>query len=105
MENIGYKLASQQSENHSNLNSENNNSKNNKILIPDQTCSMHNSFLINNYDFFYKYIYDESTDNTCSKLYIHLNNCYSCFCVFSQTMRDYFHKKNEITISANGVAK
>ena len=105
MDNIGYKLAIKQNENHTNSNSERNNSENHEIKIPDQTCSIHNSFLNNNYDFFHKYISDYSTDNTCSKLFVHLNNCYSCFCVFSQTMRDYFHKKNEITIIANGVAK
>ena len=121
MENIGYKLAFLQNSTNSNSfsipdESENNieqfnqeNSKNNlptlSHVIPDQICSINDSFLNNNFDFFNNYIYGPPEYKNCLKLFTHLNSCYSCFSIFSQTMRDFFHKKNEIAVNAKGVAK
>ena len=109
MENIGHKLALMQNETNHDSYLENEESKTNRIPplrnIPDQNCSINNSFLTDNIEFFQRYIYGPTEDNICLKLFTHLNSCYCCFSVFSQTMRDFIHKRYEISVHAKGVAK
>ncbi len=105
MGNIGHKLAEIQNGNISFSSNKSIEIENKKKVIPDQSCSIHDSFLNNNFDFFYNYIYGPVEENNCPEIFKHLNSCYSCFRIFSQTMREYIHKKNEITLNANGVAK
>jgi hypothetical protein len=105
MESIGHKLAIIHNENNSESSLTNLEFENDKLKIPDLTCSIHKSFLQNNLEFFYNYIFGSVEDKNCQKIIIHLNNCYSCFCEFSQTMREYFHTRNEVKLNAKGVAK
>ena len=107
MANIGHKLALLQHESKSNsffkktISKKNENNQISSIQnIPNQNCSINDSFLNNNFEFFQSYIYGATEDKNCQKIFTHLNSCYSCFSVFSQTMRDFFHQVN-----AKGVAK
>ncbi len=127
MNNIGYKLASLQTEHEitsylkSDLSEENISNikllreqlKQNNIpgklsfplpAIPEYACSGQDIFLKDNHDFFISYILGSPEEKNCLQLFTHLNDCYNCFSIFSQTMRDYFNKKQEIVKNANGVA-
>lgn len=109
MKKIGHRLALLSTETNSDTDIKENLSPLNQSVpmlnIPEQNCSINNGYLSNNFEFFKKYIYGPTEDHNCHKLFAHLNSCYICFSVFSQTMRDYIHKKNEISVHAKGVAK
>lgn len=72
--------------------------------IPKHTCSESDIFLDENIDFFLSYLVYSNEEKNCMKLFSHLNKCYCCFNIFSQTMRDYFQKNQEIVESASGAA-
>jgi hypothetical protein len=64
--------------------------------IPEYTCQSSKSFLTNNFKFFIALLLLHSENYSCEKLIKHLNSCYSCFDVFCQVLRDYFHTTNDI---------
>jgi hypothetical protein len=71
-----------------------------KINIPNGSCSIDQSFLENNIDFFLLYIgiavspYYRCID--CDRLIKHLNDCCKCFDVYGNTMREYFIEKEKL---------
>ena len=61
--------------------------------FPEASCHEETCKLADNYDFFMAYflggLLNNMRENTCHRLFIHLNDCYRCFGVFSDVMRDY----------------
>ena len=76
-----------------------NNGSLNKALeaLPTHTCSFSHLFLQNNEDFFIALFSNTKHDEACIRLYKHMNDCYPCFEVFSQVLRDYYHCGEELT--------
>jgi hypothetical protein len=66
--------------------------------IPEHTCRSDKSYLSNNFQFFIALLVIQSEHYSCERLIKHLNSCYSCFDVFCQVFRDYFHTSNNIII-------
>ena len=66
--------------------------------IPEYTCQSSKSFLTNNFKFFIALLIIRSENYSCERLIKHLNSCYSCFDIFCQVLRDYFHTTNDIII-------
>jgi hypothetical protein len=77
------------------LNLLNSDSKLDEILesLPNKGCAGGNPFLENNDDYFIALFSNAKYDEACINLYNHLNNCYHCFEIFSQVLRDYYHHK------------
>ncbi len=65
--------------------------------LPTHTCSLDHPFLQNNEDFFIALFSDTKHDEACIRLYKHMNDCYRCFEIFSQILRDYYHHGEELT--------
>lgn len=65
--------------------------------IPHTTCPMEHPFFSGNEDFFLNLFLNHHKDPVCTKLTAHLNKCYSCFEIFTQVLRDYYHKREELT--------
>jgi hypothetical protein len=61
--------------------------------LPDGGCTSSTPFLENNDDYFIVLFSNTKNDQACINLYNHLNNCYHCFEIFSQVLRDYYHNK------------
>jgi hypothetical protein len=61
--------------------------------LPDKGCTVDNPFLENNEDYFIALFSNTKYDKACIRLYNHLNNCYHCFEIFSQVLRDYYRNK------------
>ena len=57
-------------------------------------CSINQPFLENNEDFFIALFSDTKHDDACIRLYKHMNDCYPCFEIFSQVLRDYYRQEN-----------
>ena len=77
-----------------------NSSCNNWMKIPEHECQTEKSFLEDNNEFFLSLFLNAQKqvnfDQNCLQLSKHLNNCYSCFEVFCQVMRDYYYKSQEL---------
>ena len=62
--------------------------------IPSQPCMQEKHFLKENRDFFVHHFFfyekDKNHMHTRKKLMKHLNNCYWCFCEYSDIFKDYF---------------
>jgi len=68
-----------------------------KILdrLPGQPCFIGQPFLEGNEDFFIALFSEVKHDEACIRLYKHMNDCYACFEIFSQVLRDYYqHGEN-----------
>ena len=61
--------------------------------LPERGCNSNTPFLENNDDYFIALFSNTKYDKACINLYNHLNNCYHCFEIFSQVLRDYYHHK------------
>ena len=61
--------------------------------IPERGCTSTKPFLEHNDDYFILLFSNNRHDQACISLYNHLNNCYHCFEIFSQVLRDYYHHK------------
>jgi hypothetical protein len=57
---------------------------------------MDSPFLSGNEDFFLQVFLNQHKDPVCLELAAHLNRCYACFEIFSQILRDYYHKREEL---------
>ena len=64
--------------------------------IPEYTCQSTDPYLQNNREFFIALLVMKSGHFCCDQLTRHLNNCFNCFDVFCQVLRDYFHTSNNI---------
>ena len=68
--------------------------------IPEEPCHDEKCHLADNEDFFVVYMLmylpKAVNDNYCIGLVKHLNNCYRCFKVYSDVMRDYYHRAKTI---------
>ncbi len=60
--------------------------------LPDRTCLINQPFLADNEDFFIALFSDTKHDEACIRLYKHMNDCYPCFEIFSQVLRDYYRQ-------------
>ena len=60
--------------------------------IPNQRCSLRKPYLMDNEDFFLVFFLSDPEKHCCVQLSRHLNKCLGCFEIFSQVMRDYYHK-------------
>ena len=69
--------------------------------LPTHTCSFDHLFLQNNEDFFIALFSNTKHDEACIRLYKHMNDCYPCFEVFSQVLRDYY-LQGEVLNSSRG---
>ena len=65
--------------------------------VPVKACIFNHPFLENNEDFFIALFSDTKQEETCIKLYQHLNDCYHCFEIFSQVLRDYYNCGEELS--------
>jgi hypothetical protein len=65
-----------------------------KILdrLPGQPCLIDRPFLEGNEDFFIALFSNTKHDEACIRLYKHMNDCYPCFEIFSQVLRDYYQQ-------------
>lgn len=64
--------------------------------IPEGACYTDKPYLADNTDFFLALFLNESDSAACSKLITHLNNCYSCFEIFTGVVRDYYRQYQQI---------
>ena len=64
--------------------------------VPAQSCLYNHPFLESNQDFFIALFSNAKQEETCIKLYHHLNDCYHCFEIFSQVLRDYYNCGEEL---------
>ena len=60
--------------------------------LPDRPCLMNHPFLEGNEDFFIALFSKTKHDEACIRLYKHMNDCYRCFEIFSQVLRDYYRQ-------------
>jgi len=64
--------------------------------VPDSRCNPE-SRLVGNKEFFTAYLLEYRSNDEhqqhCKKLSRHLNDCFQCFEVFSDVVRDYLHNK------------
>jgi hypothetical protein len=65
--------------------------------VPAQSCLYNHPFLENNEDFYIALFSNTKQEETCIKLYQHLNDCYHCFEIFSQVLRDYYYCGEELS--------
>lgn len=71
--------------------------------LPEQSCLSEKPFLESNEDFFIVLFSDIKHEEACIKLYTHMNDCFSCFEIFSQVLRDYYRfGENHYTAHAGG---
>jgi len=72
-----------------------------RILIPKGSCLLDQPFLEDNIDFFILYLKIGRTNGIkgfdCVKLIQHLNDCYRCFDIYSNTLQEYFIEKEQLT--------
>jgi hypothetical protein len=61
--------------------------------LPERGCTSSAPYLENNDDYFIALFSNSKYDEACINLYNHLNNCYHCFEIFSQVLRDYYRHK------------
>ena len=62
--------------------------------IPHCSCPSDKPFLTENMDFFISFLLigiDEADEKSHAKLTKHLNDCFWCFELFTDVVRDYFH--------------
>jgi hypothetical protein len=75
------------------------------IKIPQHSCDSSAPFLANNEDFFLMMILlynrEEEINGSTDKFIKHLNECYWCFEIYQQVMRDYFHTLQILDFSNN----
>ena len=64
--------------------------------LPTHSCSFDDLFVQNNEDFFIALFSNTKHDEACIRLYKHMNDCYPCFEIFSQVLRDYYHCSEEL---------
>jgi hypothetical protein len=64
--------------------------------IPAQSCLHNHPFLENNDDFFIAFFTSSKQENACINLFKHLNDCFHCFEIFSQVLRDYYHSNEQL---------
>jgi hypothetical protein len=64
--------------------------------IPECTCQSEHPYLHDNKEFFIALLIIKSGHYCCEQLTRHLNNCFNCFDVFCQVLRDYFHTSNDL---------
>jgi hypothetical protein len=64
--------------------------------IPNTTCPMENPFFSGNEDLFLDLFLNHHRDPVCHRLTSHLNSCFACFEIFTQVLRDYYHKMEEL---------
>ena len=60
--------------------------------LPACPCLIDKPFLENNEDFFITLFSDIEHEEVCARLYKHMNDCYPCFEIFSQVLRDYYQQ-------------
>jgi hypothetical protein len=81
---------------------------NNKVAdifgnLPLHQCKTKTAYLHDNEDFFLALFSFDSSDNNkyiskhCFRLSKHLNDCYRCFEIFSNVMRDYYFKFQDLS--------
>jgi hypothetical protein len=70
------------------------------INIPNESCLIENPFMENNIDFFLLYLGIAICPNNkcidCNKLIKHLNDCYRCFDLYCNTIREYLLEKERL---------
>ena len=68
------------------------------LVFPSTSCSTKESMLLNNDRFFISHTLIEPSQKNVKhdRLVKHLNNCFSCFQVYSQFYKDYFQAHQEI---------
>ncbi len=70
--------------------------------IPTTSCTGEECTLENHEDFFIAYLmecfppYVKNEDNLCARLIRHLNDCYPCFCIYANVMRDFYHEIGQV---------
>lgn len=69
--------------------------------LPDNCCQTERPHLADNLDLFIARFLitpvDEHSSRNCQRLTKHLNDCFMCFKEFSEVLRDYFHKSQELS--------
>lgn len=68
--------------------------------IPENSCNSELNFLHENPDFFLTLLFFQNKmkniNDRCERISNHLNSCYRCFEDFSQVMRNYYYKHQEL---------
>lgn len=62
--------------------------------IPSSSCSGKSPFLLDNVDFYVAFLLvgiDEDNNEYHAKIVKHLNDCFWCFELFTDVLRDFFH--------------
>lgn len=71
------------------------------LSLPEHACNTQNFFLCDNEDFFIMRLIvfpeEKKKSKLCWNLTRHLNDCFNCFIEFTEVMRDYYHKINELS--------
>jgi hypothetical protein len=70
--------------------------------LPRGACYSDRPFLKDNEDFFIVLFSDTKQEEACISLFQHLNNCYYCFEIMSQVLRDYYLRKQELQSKEGG---
>ncbi len=69
--------------------------------IPAYACQTEAAYLLNNEEFFIAHFLitnqNSKADKYCERLYRHLNDCYTCFELFCEVMRDYYNKLRQLS--------
>ena len=69
--------------------------------IPAYACQTEKTYLLNNEEFFIAHFLitteDGKADKYCERLSRHLNDCYTCFELFCDVMRDYYSKFRQLS--------
>lgn len=69
--------------------------------IPAYACQTEKTYLLNNEEFFIAHFLitteDGKADKYCERLFRHLNDCYTCFELFCEVMRDYYNKLRQLS--------
>jgi hypothetical protein len=74
--------------------------------IPRNRCVSQKCFLDDNIDFFISYVLlsekHYSSDRKFSSLFKHLNDCYGCFEVYTEVIRNYYYTLNDLLEKGKG---
>jgi len=70
--------------------------------IPENGCYLDQLYLDNNPDFFLNLFLNGPQNGVCVKLTQHLNNCFGCFQVFTEVIRDYYQQSHSIKAESQG---
>jgi hypothetical protein len=76
-----------------------------EIDIPNGSCYIDKPFLENNIEFFLRYLKIANISNSgyidCNRFIKHLNDCYRCFDIYCDIMREYLLEKEQLLRKIN----